>query len=100
MSGFNVQESHTVDWNLFATKFFCEYSKSENNTIAKNFNDYIVFIVVMNFRKNFSSRFPGISANTFKRKIVPVYSILSRNDPVQGDNPVTVIKSELDGRTD
>ena len=43
------------------------------NTIAKNFNGYIVFIVVMNFCKNFSileifpSRFPGIFAKIFKR---------------------------------
>ena len=50
------------------------------NTIAKNFNGYIVLIVVMNFRKNFSiakifpSRFPGIFANILKRKIIPVYS--------------------------
>ena len=53
------------------------------NMIAKNFNGYIVFIVGMNFRKHFStakifpSRFPGIFANifnTFKHKIIPVYS--------------------------
>ena len=59
---------------------FCECSKSQNNTIAKNFNGYIVFIVVTNFRKDFSiaknfpSRFPDIFANIFKRKIIPVYS--------------------------
>ena len=73
----------TVDWNLFATELFCKYLrmfKMAKNTIAKNFNVYIVFIVVMNFRKNFSiakffpSRFPGIFTILFKRKTIPVYS--------------------------
>ena len=56
--------------------------QNRKNTIAKNLNGYIVFIVVMDFRKNFSiakifpSKFPGIFANIFKRKIIPVYSIL------------------------
>ena len=75
----------TVDWNLFVTKFFCEYLRVfeiAKNTIAKNFNGYIVFIVVTNFRKDFSiaknfpSRFPDIFANIFKRKIIPVYNII------------------------
>ena len=49
--------------------------------IAKNFNGYIVFIVVMNFREHFSiakifpSRFPGIFANIFQHKIIPIYSM-------------------------
>ena len=49
--------SNTVDWNLFATKyfcnFFCECSKSQKY-YRKNFNDYIVITVVMNFCKNLS----------------------------------------------
>ena len=51
------------------------------NLIAKKFNGYIVIIVVMNFHKNFSianifpSWFPGIFANIFQCKIIPVYSI-------------------------
>ena len=78
----------TVDWDLFATESFCKYLqmfKIAKNLIAKNFNGYIVFTVVMNFRKNFSiakifpSRSPGIFANIFKRKIIPVYSIWSGN---------------------
>ena len=47
----------TVDWNLFATEFFCECLRTfeiAKDTIAKIFNGYTVFIVVMNFRKNFS----------------------------------------------
>ena len=79
---------YTVDWNLFATEFFCEYLqmfKIAKNTIATNFNVCIVFIAVMNFRKkffnckNFLSRFPGIFANIFKRKIIPVYSTFNQS---------------------
>ena len=68
---------------FICNKIFCEYLRMfeiAKSTIAKNFNGYIVFIVVMNFRKNFSiakifsSRFLGIFANIFKCKIIPVYS--------------------------
>ena len=47
---------HTVDWNLFETKYFSDFFaniQNRNNTIAKNFNGYIVIIVVMNFHKKF-----------------------------------------------
>ena len=63
-----------VDWNLFATEFFGEDLRMleiTKSSIAKNFNGYIMFIVVVNFRKNllipkiFPSRFPGIFANIF-----------------------------------
>mgnify|MGYP001792611374 FL=1 len=48
--------------------------------IAKNFNDYVVIIVVMNFLKKFSivkifpSKFPTIFANLFQHKVIQVYS--------------------------
>ena len=62
--------------------------KITKNTIAKNPKGYIVFIVVMNFHKNFSitkifpSRFPGIFANIFKHKIIPVYCISWSRYPI------------------
>ena len=46
------------------------------NMIAKNFNGYIIIIVVMNIDKDFSiakffsSRFRGIFANIFQCKII------------------------------
>ena len=43
---------HTVEWNLFATEFFCEYLQIfeiAKSMIAKNFDAYIVIIVMMNF---------------------------------------------------
>ena len=50
------------------------------NTITEIFNGYIVIRIVINFHnfwiaKIFPSRFPGIFANIFQRKIIPVYSI-------------------------
>ena len=59
---------------------FCESSNMQKNTIANNFDSYIAFIVVVNFRKHFSitnifpSRFPGIFANIFQHKIILIYS--------------------------
>ena len=59
--------------------------KIAKNTIEKNFNGCTVSIVMINFRKNFSiaknflSRFPGIFANIFQHKIIPVYSIGSQS---------------------
>ena len=66
------------------TEFFCDYLRMfeiAKNMNEKNFNRCIVIIVVMNFHKNFSitkifpSRSPGIFANIFQCKIIPVYSI-------------------------
>ena len=41
----------------------------------KNYDRKKISIVVINFRTKFSSRFPGIFANIFRCKIIPVYSI-------------------------
>ena len=50
--------------------------KIAKNIIAKNVGGYIVIIVVINVGKNFPSKFPGIFANIFQRKIIPVYSMI------------------------
>ena len=44
----------TVDWNLVAAEFFLRIFEIAKNTITKNFNGYMVIIVVMSFRKNIS----------------------------------------------
>ena len=55
------------------------------STIKKMFNACIVIIVVMNFHKNvsivkfFPSKFPGILANIFRRKIISVYNMYQKH---------------------
>ena len=55
---------------------------NRKNMIAKNFNSYIVIMVVINVRMNFliaivfPSKFPAIFANIFQHKIILVYSAL------------------------
>ena len=72
---------YTVNWNLFAREFFDDVLRMFE--ITKNFNGDIAIIVMMNFRNNlsiakiFPSKFPGILANIFQRKIIPVYSTVS-----------------------
>ena len=78
-----VPKNDPLTWNIFVMDFFLEDLRMfeiARNVIAKNFNRYAVIIVMMNFLRNFSisktfpSRFPGIFANSFQRKIIPVYS--------------------------
>ena len=53
--------------------------------MARNFNCYVVISVAiishkkLNILKHFPSKFPGIFANLFQRKIIPVYSMHSAN---------------------
>ena len=69
-------------WRLVfvCDRVFLQIFEIAKKTYRKKFNGYIVFIVVINFCKNFSiakifpSRFPGIFTNTFQCKIIPVYS--------------------------
>ena len=42
----NFMRHFTVDWNLFAREFFCKFLKLQQNTIAKNFNGFIIVTVV------------------------------------------------------
>ena len=59
---------------------FLQMFKIAKSTIAENFDRYIVVILIMNFHKKistakvFPSNFPGIFANIFQHKIIPVYS--------------------------
>mgnify|MGYP001795051126 CR=1 len=70
----------------------------EKNTIAKNFKGFIVIIVMKNFCKNFliskifPLRFPGIFANVFQCKIIPVYRTCRA--AMVYDSPVTFLGSE------
>ena len=45
------------------------------NTIVKDFDGYIVIIVAVNFRKNFSIKVSWHFRKYFQRKLIPVYTV-------------------------
>ena len=78
-----IPDTYTVDWNLFAMKyfcdFFCECSKSQKYDRKKFqwlYSDYSwdEFSQKISIAKIFPSKFPAIFANIFQHKIIPVYS--------------------------